>query len=61
MDCGEKYPLENKQDGNIIYNRFLVKLAVIMQTGMVSKSKKITHTAAKEVKTKIWYPGSLFG
>jgi len=25
MDYGEKYPLENKKDGKIIYNRFLVK------------------------------------
>jgi hypothetical protein len=36
-DCGEKYPLENKEDGKIIYNRFLVKQAVNMQTGMDSK------------------------
>jgi hypothetical protein len=37
MDCNEKYPLENNEDGKIIYNRFLVKQTVIMQTGMVSK------------------------
>lgn len=49
MDCSIKYPMENKEVGKIIYNRFLVKQAVIMQTGKVSKSKKITHAAAKEV------------
>jgi hypothetical protein len=25
MDCAEKYPSENTEDGKIIYNRFLVK------------------------------------
>jgi hypothetical protein len=25
MDCGEKYPLENKDNGKIIYDRLLAK------------------------------------
>jgi len=44
-----KCPLENKEDGKINYSRFLVKQAVITQTGKISKSKKITQAAAKEV------------